>query len=132
MAMNTSVSATAPVELDARATEVYAHLFQALADPTRLAVLQHLSYGEHRVRDLVEHVGLAQSTVSKHIAFLLECGLVAVRPDGRSSWYALAEPETTAHLITAAEALLHATGTSATLCGHLRRPRPVSDEVEAS
>ncbi|MET3469117.1 DNA-binding transcriptional ArsR family regulator [Microbacterium sp. 1262] len=132
MAMNGSLDAGVPVELDARATEVYAHLFQALADPTRLAVLQHLSYGEHRVRDLVEHVGLAQSTVSKHVAFLLECGLVSVRPDGRSSWYALAEPEATARLINAAEALLGATGTSATLCGHLRRPRAIAGEAEAS
>lgn len=120
MTMN-QVVAPAPVELDARATEIYAHLFQALADPTRLAVLQHLSYGEHRVRDLVEHIGLAQSTVSKHVAFLLECGLVTVRPDGRSSWYALAQPDETADLITSAERLLHRTGTHATLCPHLGR-----------
>ncbi|GAD34687.1 transcription regulator ArsR [Microbacterium sp. TS-1] len=131
MTMNPEASPRMATQLDERATEIYAHLFQALADPTRLAVLQHLSYGEHRVRDLVEHVGLAQSTVSKHVAFLLECGLVTLRPEGRSSWYALAEPDATAGLVDAAEALLRATGTRATLCAHLRRPRPVTDVAVA-
>lgn len=114
--------------LDEQATGVYAHLFQALGDRTRLAVLQHLAMGEHRVRELVEHIGLAQSTVSKHLSFLLECKLVAVRPDGRSSWYRLAQPAATAAIISAAEDLLNATGTNAVLCAHLRRPEQV--EVE--
>ena len=72
--------------------------------------------------DLVEHIGLAQSTVSKHLSFLLECRLVVVRPDGRSSWYALSRPEALAGLIAAAERLLDATGTKAELCAHLRHP----------
>jgi DNA-binding transcriptional ArsR family regulator len=118
-----------PRRLDERATAVYAHLFQALGEPTRLAVLQHLAWGEHRVRDLVEHVGLAQSTVSKHLAFLLECGLVTVRPEGRSSWYALSEPAAISSLISAAGELLEATGTTTELCVHLRRPRNVEQEA---
>lgn len=117
-----------PAALDEQVTGVYAHLFQALGDRTRLAVLQHLATGEHRVRDLVEHIGLAQSTVSKHLSFLLECKLVAVRPDGRSSWYCLAQPIATAALITAAEDLLKATGTNAALCAHLRHPEQIEIE----
>lgn len=108
--------------LDARATAAYAHLFQALAEPTRLLVLQHLASGEHRVRDLVDHLGLAQSTVSKHLGFLLTCGLVAVRPDGRSSWYSLTQPVLLSGLVVSAEALLEANGTQAELCTHIRRP----------
>ncbi|MEI3866380.1 metalloregulator ArsR/SmtB family transcription factor [Microbacterium sp. CCNWLW134] len=114
--------------LDIDATEVYAHLFDALGDPTRLAVLQHLASGEHRVRDLVEHIGLAQSTVSRHLSFLLECRLVAVRPEGRSSWYALTEPASTAALINAAQSLLRATGTHAQLHTHLSHPHTAGDE----
>lgn len=106
---------------DPTATDVYAHLFQALSESSRLAVLQHLASGEHRVRDLVEHVGLAQSTVSKHLAFLLECGLVTLKPQGRSSWYGLAHPEETANVIASASALLAATGSPAELSEHLRR-----------
>ena len=110
------------VVLDARATAVYSHLFQALGDPTRLAVVQHLARGEHRVRDLVAHMGFAQSTVSKHLSFLLECGLVTVRPEGRSSWYALADAEGLTRLFADARALLHVTGVEATLCAHLTGP----------
>lgn len=106
--------------VDAAATEAYAHLFHALADPTRLAIVQHLAFGEHRVRDLVEHMGFAQSTVSKHLGFLAECRLVVARPEGRATWYALAYPESLRAVIVATEALLGATGTDSVLCEHLR------------
>lgn len=105
--------------LDTEATDAFAHLFQAMADRSRLSVLQHLSLGEHRVRDLVDHLGLAQSTVSKHVAFLLECDLVDARVDGRATWYALAEPAALGALIVAAERLLEATGSRHALCAHL-------------
>ncbi|MDR2974831.1 MAG: metalloregulator ArsR/SmtB family transcription factor [Propionibacteriaceae bacterium] len=108
------------VIVDEQATAAYAHLFAALGDPTRLAVLQHLAAGPHRVRDLVEHMGFAQSTVSKHLAFLCECGLVQARPDGRSSWYSLAQPALLGVLIASAEATLQATGSRAVLCAHIR------------
>jgi len=108
--------------LDPDATAVYAHLFDALGDPTRLAVLQHLASGEHRVRDLVQHLGLAQSTVSKHLSFLRDCRLVTVRSEGRASWFDLAQPVATAALINAAELLLRDTGTRVTLCAHLHQP----------
>lgn len=101
---------------------MYAHLFDALGDPTRLAVLQHLSSGEHRVTDLVQHLGLAQSTVSKHLSFLRDCRLVNVRAEGRASWFDLAQPAATAALINAAESLLRGSGTRATLCPHLHQP----------
>lgn len=106
--------------LDEFATRAYAHLFQALADPTRLAVVQHLASGEHRVRDLVDHMGLAQSTVSKHLRFLVECGLIDARPEGRATWYALAEPALLKILVAATEKMLEATGNAAQLCVHLR------------
>ena len=105
--------------MDVEATDAFAHLFQAMADRSRLSVLQHLSLGEHRVRDLVEHLDLAQSTVSKHIAFLGECGLVDARIDGRSTWYAVTEPVALGAMIVAAERLLEATGSRYALCAHL-------------
>lgn len=57
-----------------------AALFHGFSDPTRLAILRHLATGEHKVRELTEHLGLAQSTVSAHLACLAGCGLVASRP----------------------------------------------------
>nr|WP_040158239.1 metalloregulator ArsR/SmtB family transcription factor [Mobilicoccus massiliensis] len=111
-----------PPVLDDTATAAYAHLFDTLGEPTRLAILQHLASGEHRVRDLVEHLGLAQSTVSKHIAFLHECGLVTQRPEGRATWYALENPARLRTLIAAARDILRATGSEAVLCPHLHTP----------
>lgn len=93
-----------------------AALFHSLSDPARLAILQHLTLGEHRVRDLTDHLGLAQSTVSAHLACLKDCGLVVSRPHGRASMYSLtSEPQLLA-VLAAAERLLEATGYAVELC----------------
>ncbi len=91
-------------------------LFHGFSDRSRLTIVQHLALGEHRVVDLTGHLGLAQSTVSKHLACLLGCGIVTVRPQGRASVYALAHPEATLDLLAAAENLLGLTGDAVTLC----------------
>lgn len=49
-------------------------LFRSLADETRLRIVQRLARGEARVVDLTGELGLAQSTVSKHLACLRDCG----------------------------------------------------------
>ena len=102
--------------LDEVATAAYAHLFQAFAEPTRLAIVQHLALGEHRVVELTRHLGLAQSTVSKHLACLKDCGLVASRPEGRASLWSLNHTDTVMELLSAAERLLALTGDAVTLC----------------
>ena len=81
-------------------------LLHGLGDRSRLTLVRHLLLGEHRVVDLTRHLGLAQSTVSKHLACLLDCGIVTVRPEGRASVYALAHPAATVTLLDAAERLL--------------------------
>jgi len=91
-------------------------LFHALAEPSRLTILEHLFLGEHRVVDLVAHLGLAQSTVSQHLACLRDCGLVTHRAVGRSSHYSLTEPTRIRTLLDEAERLLDATGGAA--AGH--------------
>jgi len=90
-------------------------LFRSLADPTRLAILNHLALGEHRVVELTSHLGLAQSTVSAHLACLRDCGLISSRPQGRASVFSLARPELF-DLLGAAERVLAATGDAVTLC----------------
>jgi ArsR family transcriptional regulator, cadmium/lead-responsive transcriptional repressor len=67
------------------------------------------------VVDLTTTVGLAQSTVSGHLACLRDCGLITARPEGRQMFYALAHPELL-ELLTAAEKLLHAAGQQIALC----------------
>src|SRR6478735_1529198 len=95
-----------PVEpLDAAAC-----LFHGFSDPSRLAILRHLALGEHRVADLTAHIGLAQSTVSKHLACLRDCGLVTSRSEGRASMFSLTHPQALDDLFAAAEQLLALTG----------------------
>lgn len=106
---------------DARGLGAAATLFNGLSDPTRLAILQHLTLGEHRVRDLTEHLGLAQSTVSAHLACLRDCGLVTSRPVGRASMFSLATEPQLLGLLRAAEGLLDATGYAVTLCPTVSR-----------
>ena len=101
---------------DERTLTAAACLFTGFAERSRLAIVQHLLLGEHRVVDLTAHLGLAQSTVSKHLACLLDCGIVEVRPVGRASVYSLAHPVATRALLGAAEQLLAATGDAVTLC----------------
>lgn len=66
--------------------------FHSLGDPTRLAIVRRLSCGEARVVDLMAELELPQSTVSKRLACLRDCRLVTYRPQGRQSFYRLAEP----------------------------------------
>ena len=95
-------------------------LFHGLAEPTRLAIVRRLAVGEARVVDLVTELGLAQSTVSGHLACLRDCGLVDFRAEGRQSFYFLARPELM-DLLAAAERLLAATGDAVTLCPNYGR-----------
>lgn len=90
-------------------------LFRGLADPVRLSILRRLAHGEARVVDLVRELGLAQSTVSAHVACLRDCGLVDYRPEGRQSFYALTRPELM-ELLASAELLLAAAGAQVVLC----------------
>ncbi|MGK4578496.1 ArsR/SmtB family transcription factor [Kitasatospora sp. HPMI-4] len=92
-----------------------AALFRSLGDPARLAIVRHSAEGEARVVDLVEQLGLAQSTVSGHLACLRDCGLVDSRPVGRASVFTLTQPSLTA-LLAAAEQILEATGEAVALC----------------
>ena len=60
-----------------------ASLLHSLSDSTRLAIIRKLTENEARVADLVDELGLAQSTVSAHIACLKDCRLVEGRIEGR-------------------------------------------------
>lgn len=92
-----------------------AALFHSLADPVRLSIVQRLACGEARVVDLTRELGLAQSTVSKHLACLRGCRLVDYRAEGRQSFYFIAAPELL-ELLRSAERLLVATGQAVALC----------------
>src|SRR4030081_2778655 len=110
MAMISSLSPESRTRLGPAAA-----LFHSLGDPTRLAIVRRLNEGEARAGDLLTELGLAQSTVSKHLACLRDCQLVDFRIDGRQSFYSLAQPALQ-ELLGAAEKLLAATGSAVALC----------------
>ncbi len=64
-------------------------VFQTLADPMRLRIVETLRHGEHAVNDLVEKVEIQQSGVSRHLRILQEAGFVRVRPEGQKRLYSL-------------------------------------------
>lgn len=66
-------------------------LAQALADPLRLTILQHLMAGPASVSELLSVTGEAQSKVSNHLALLRERGLVQTTREGRQVVYQLAD-----------------------------------------
>lgn len=61
-------------------------VFNALADPTRRALLADLSAGEQRVSDLAEPFDMSLAGVSKHIQVLEKAGLIERRVDGRTHY----------------------------------------------
>lgn len=60
------------------------HVFQALADPTRRAILARLASGEASVNELVAPFSLSQPAISKHLKVLERAGLVS---RGRSAQF---------------------------------------------
>jgi DNA-binding transcriptional ArsR family regulator len=68
-------------------------VFQAIACPTRRALLDALALGERNVSELVAALDVTQSAVSQQLAILKSAGLVDERAHGRFRFYRLrAEP----------------------------------------
>lgn len=66
--------------------------FKLLAEPARLAVLQHLQRGPQHVGALIDATGLRQANLSKHLQTLHAHGVVARVRQGRFIHYAIADP----------------------------------------
>jgi DNA-binding transcriptional ArsR family regulator len=75
--------------LERTTAEEYASWFRALADPTRVQIVEYLARQARpmSVGELVDAVGLAQSTVSQHLKVLAEVRFVLVEPVGTARHY---------------------------------------------
>ncbi len=62
---------------------------KALADDTRQKIMAFCCCQERGVSEIVEHVGVAQPTVSHHLAILRDAGLVKIRHEGKQTFYSL-------------------------------------------
>ncbi len=72
--------------------KVQARLLRALANETRLKIIDVLSRGEEHVGALAEGMGAEQSTVSKHLAILRAIGVVDDERRGNEVYYRLVTP----------------------------------------
>ena len=85
--------------------DLQAKLFRGFSDPSRLSILEALLEQERTVSDLVETTGFTQPNVSNHLSCLRDCGLVAVRQQGRFSYYSLSDDRVAKLLLLADELL---------------------------
>jgi DNA-binding transcriptional ArsR family regulator len=66
-------------------------VFQALGDPTRRALLEHLGDGPQTVSQLAAPLGLTVAAVLQHVQVLEQSGLVSTQKVGRTRTCALAQ-----------------------------------------
>lgn len=76
-----------PAGIDCFPLELVARRLRALADSSRLLVLQSLCGGERNVTELVRETRLRQANVSKHLRILRDEGFVLARRDRRNVFY---------------------------------------------
>lgn len=79
-------------DLSEQALIQVAQYFSALAEPTRLRILNHLRDHEQNVGELAEHCECSQANVSRHLSTLAKHGLVARESRGTSVYYKIADP----------------------------------------
>ena len=69
-----------------------AEIFQALAHPTRIAILELLGGGEASAGELGEKLGVEQANISQHLAVLRSKQLVVNRKAGNQVFYSVRDP----------------------------------------
>ena len=69
--------------------------FSLLSEPSRLRIIQAICYQECSVQEVVEHTGLPQTSVSRHLALLHRSGVLSRRRAGTSVFYKVSDPTIT-------------------------------------
>lgn len=72
--------------------ELIARRFRVLGEPMRIKLLDRLRDGSATVGELAESAGASQQNVSKHMAVLLDAGMVSRAREGNFTRYAIADP----------------------------------------
>ncbi|MGK9231555.1 metalloregulator ArsR/SmtB family transcription factor [Inquilinus limosus] len=65
------------------------HAFAALADPTRLRIVEMLAAGERSAGEIAAEFAMSGPAVSQHLKVLREAGLITVRAEAQRRIYAL-------------------------------------------
>lgn len=69
--------------------EIRRDIFQAIADPTRRAIIALIALQAMTPNTLAEHFNTSRQAVSKHIKILTECELIKQEQQGREIYYSL-------------------------------------------
>lgn len=69
-----------------------ADIFQALANPTRIAILELLTSGEKSAGEIIEKLAMEQANVSQHLAVLRARQIVINRKAGNQVFYSVRDP----------------------------------------
>ena len=64
-------------------------IFQAIADPTRRAILVLVAAQAMTPNAIAEHFDITRQSISKHLRILSECNLLAQKQEGREIFYEL-------------------------------------------
>jgi len=68
--------------MDARAIQLKSEVLKALAQPTRLKILELLRSGERCICEIVPAINGEQSNISRHISVMQKSNLITTRKDG--------------------------------------------------
>ena len=69
-----------------------AEFFQALAHPTRIAIVEHLRDGELSAGTLIERLGIEQANASQHLSVLRAKNILIGRKTGNQVFYSVRDP----------------------------------------
>ena len=69
-----------------------AEIAKAIAHPLRIAIIDFLKNGEQCVCDIAEHIGSERSNVSRHLAVMVNAGVLDYRKEGLKVIYKLKTP----------------------------------------
>lgn len=73
--------------------ELRAEILKAVAQPTRLKIMDFLRDGERCVCEIFPAIGEEQSNTSRHLNMMLAAGVLSRRKDGLKIYYAIKHPE---------------------------------------
>jgi len=87
--------------------DLCADILKAMAQPTRLRIIELLQDGEHCVCEIFPAIGHEQSNTSRHLQMMLKSGILKQRKEGLKIYYSLRHPEVLAMVRLAEQIVVH-------------------------
>jgi len=95
--------------------DLCADILKAMAQPTRLRIIELLRDGEHCVCEIFPAIGHEQSNTSRHLQMMLKSGILNQRKDGLKIYYSLRHPEVVEMVLLAEQIVLREAERTATM-----------------